>query len=153
MKSKFSLFVTIALIVSFLSSCTAAVSTEAANSIGGVLAVCFEGIYAIITIIVVLFLGLLRALGFSFIGLSVLSICHFTSTPLDNRLVLLIGLLCVLVSLCPVKPYAPKVIITKNPKLPKDETSSNSFSLLREVLIPLMIGVVLLCVEYAYFQI
>ena len=113
-KIKFSIGILIALVC--CTSCIAAIDPAAANSASGIIAVFFEGLYAIITLVLVFVCWVSRGVGISGIFFGVLIITKIWNSSLPTWIPLGIGIVLLIFSFIPIRPHKFTVIISN--KLP-----------------------------------
>ena len=150
-KIKFSIGILIALVC--CTSCIAAIDPAAANSASGIIAVFFEGLYAIITLVLVFVCWVSRGVGLSGIIFGLLIITKNWNSSLPTWIPLGMGIVLVIISFIPIRPHKFTVIISN--KLPSIikliEKEPNTFNIWRELLLPVAIAIISLIIEYHWF--
>lgn len=142
--------------VLFFTSCTAEIEPSAANSISAVIATLMEYIFAIIVLIFVYISHLIRIAGTAGVTIALyMLVTNMDSTYVNPCLLLAIGIVLITVSLfIPIKIYQPHVIISKYAGKQKNEPAPNNKLkfLLIDLCCGLILGIILLFVEYFVFQ-
>ncbi len=139
-----------------LSSCHAAIEDTAANSLAAILAVLFEYIYAIIALLLTFLLKLIRPLSIATIILGILGLAEIVDLSVSPIIFTLVGVALLFSFFIPDKPYFPKVIISKNLKelagtWDKQDNEEKKRSRWVDFLLALLVGIVLLMIEYKNF--
>lgn len=135
------------------TSCMTAIDPSAANSASGIIAVFFEGLYAIITLALVFVCWVSRGIGLSGIIFGLLIIVRDWNSSVPSWVPILIGLILFVFSFIPIRPHKFTVIISnKLPSILKSiETKTEAFNIWKELLLPIAISVVSLIIEYHWF--
>ena len=137
--------------IGFLSSCRDVIDPAAANSLSAVFAVIGEYIYAIIALILVVILWILRPVGISLAVLGMLGICNIVELSINSSLLICIGIVLFIASFAPIHQYEPLVIISKHFKMPKKEIVREKHNIYQELFVQLIVGILILIVEYSVF--
>ena len=134
------------------TSCMTAIDPSAANSASGIIAVFFEGLYAI-TLALVFVCWVSRGIGLSGIIFGLLIIVRDWNSSVPSWVPILIGLILFVFSFIPIRPHKFTVIISnKLPSILKSiETKTEAFNIWKELLLPIAISVVSLIIEYHWF--
>lgn len=147
-KIKFSIGILIALVC--CTSCIAAIDPAAANSVSGIIAVFFEGLCAIITLVFVFVFvcWVSRGVGLSGIIFGLLIITKNWNSSLPTWIPLGMGIVLVIISFIPIRPHIFTVIISnKLPSIIKSiEKEPNTFNIWRELLLPVAIAIISLII-------
>ena len=139
-------------LVSFcLSSCTDFIDPSAANSLSAIIAVIGEYFYASLTLILVVFLWILRPAGFALVVLGFMGLCSMVDLSVRPIILICIGTLLFLTSFAPIKQYEPLVVISKHFKFPKKEKEGIKRNKYQDFFLQLLIGFITLVVEYSIF--
>ncbi len=144
------------LLIISLSSCHAAIEDTAANSVAAILAVLFEYIYAIIALLLAFLLKLIRPLSIATIILGLLGLTEIVNLSVSPLLFTLVGIALLFSFFIRDKPYFPNVIISKNLNefagmWDKQDNEEKKRSRWVDFLLALLVGIVLLMIEYKYF--
>lgn len=146
--------VVVVLVIMFsgvLTSCRDVIDPAAANSLSAIIAVIGEYLYATIVLVVVVILWILRPAGIALAVLGVLGICGVVELSVSSMLLICIGIMLFLASFAPIRQYEPLVIISKHFKMPKKEKPIERTNSYQDVFIQLMVGVIILIIEYSIF--
>ena len=146
--------ITIILFILFtetLISCTDVIDPSAANSQSAIIAVIGEYLYASITLVFVTLLWILRPAGVALIFLGVIGQCDYVELSANSLILICVGVVMFIVSFAPIKQYKPLVIISKHIKLPKKEKVKEKKNKNQEYIFQLLVGIVLLIIEYSVF--
>ena len=139
------------LLTETLISCTDVIDPSAANSLSAIVAVIGEYFYASIVLVFVALLWILRPAGIALILLGILGQCNYVELSANSLLLLCIGVVMSIVSFAPIKQYKPMVIISKHFKMPKNEKVIEKHNGYREFFIQLLVGFIMLIMEYSIF--
>ena len=126
--------------IGFLSSCRDVIDPAAANSLSAVFAV-----------ILVVILWILRPVGISLAVLGMLGICNIVELSINSSLLICIGIVLFIASFAPIHQYEPLVIISKHFKMPKKEIVREKHNIYQELFVQLIVGILILIVEYSVF--
>lgn len=135
-----------------LSSCELGIDPAAANSLSATLAVLGEYLLAILSIVLVIVFHLIRSLSVSLILLSILGLTNAVALPVSPYIVLATGALLLISFIVPIKEYSPKVIIDKNVKKVFERETREDNTTGRRIAIDLVVGILLLIIEYFVFS-
>lgn len=134
-----------------LISCTEVIDPSAANSVSAIVAVIGEYLYASITLVFVTLLWILRPAGVALIFLGIIGQCDYVELSANSLLLLCIGVVMSIVSFAPIKQYKPMVIISKHFKMPKNEKVKEKQNGYQGFVIQLIVGIIMLIIEYSIF--
>ena len=151
---KGNIIVSLILIITFtggLISCKDFIDPAAANSHSAIIAVVGEYLYATLVLILVAVLWVLRPAGIALAALGMLGYCGFIELSVNSILLTCIGILVFFTSFAPIKQYEPLVVISKHFKIPKKEDVKEKQSGYQEFFIQLLVGLVMLIIEYSIF--
>lgn len=135
------------------TSCITAIDPAAANSASGIIAVFFEGLYAIITLVLFFVCWVSRGVGISGIIFGLLMIAKNWDSSLSAWIPLGIGIVLFAFSFIPIRPHKFTVIISNKLSsiLKSIEKEPNAFNIWKELLLPMAIAVISLIIEYHCF--
>jgi len=139
------------LFIGFLTSCTDIIDPSAANSRSAILAVLGEYLYATFTFIMVALFWFFRPAGLALMALGFLGLFNYVNLSINPTLMTFIGLLLFLASYVPIKHNEPIVIISKHYKIQKEKNVKPKNSSYQDYFLQLLIGLILLIVEYMVF--
>ena len=138
------------------TSCAAEIEPSAANSASAIIATLMEYIFAIIVLIFCYISHLIRIAGTAGVTIALyMFVTNMNSACVNPSLLLMIGIVLIIVSLfIPIKIYQPRVIISKYAGKQKNEPVPNNKLkfLLIDLCCGLILGIILLFVEYFVFQ-
>lgn len=155
---KWRLTIIVLLIVVFVvsaTSCIAEIDPSAANSSSAFMATLGEYILAIFSILIVLFIHILRVSAIAVSAFSIYMMCMDKDIfNIDPILVLFLGILTFLFStFIPIKQYHPIIIISKrsgNIKKSKYLTTKDS-DFIKDISVGVVSGVLLIFIEKIFF--
>ena len=135
------------------TSCITAIDPDAANSASGIIAIFFEGLCAIITLVLVFVCWVLRGVGLSGIIFGLLIIAKNWNSSLPAWIPLGMGIILLVISFIPISPHKFTVIISNklSSTLKSIEKEPNTFNIWRELLLPIAIAIISLIIEYHWF--
>lgn len=153
MNNRIILFISLIIVAICCTSCVAAIDTAAANSASAIIATIFEGLYAIVVLLLVFVCWISRGIGFASIVFGFIVMVLKWNLIIPSWILISAGMLLLIISFIPIRPYYPTVIISD--KLPSTikaiKKDTNKFNVLREVLLPLIIAIITLLIEYIIF--
>lgn len=146
----------VAFVLSSLCACYAAIDDSAANSASSIITVVIEYVFAIGVLFFSLIHRLIRSLSIGTIILGILGELECVNLIVSPTILIAVGIALLISFIIPVKPYYPQVIISRNAKKVAEtwkecEEKSGKKSWRREILIGLVVGIVLLLIEYTLF--
>ncbi len=135
------------------TSCIAAIDPAAANSVSGIIAVIFEGLYTFVTLVLIFVCWISRGIGLSGIVFGLLIFAQDWNSILPVWIPIGIGISLFIVSFIPIHQHKFTVIISnKLPLILKSiEKNPNNFNVWREILLPIAIAIISLIIEYHWF--
>ena len=147
----------IVFVVLNLCSCIAGIEDTAANSASSIIAVLFEYIFAIVVVLISFIHRLIRSLSIATIILGVIGVLGIVDLSISPLILIAVGVAMLFSFAIPIKPYYPQVIISKNVKKivetrQKSEEKKVHESWLKELILDLVVGVILLLIEYSLFS-
>lgn len=139
------------------TSCTAEIEPSAANSASAIIATLMEYIFAIFVLIFCCISHIIRIAGTAGVTIALyMLVTNMNSSIVNPSLLLVIGIILIIVSLfIPSEIYQPRVIISKYAGKQKNAPASSDGrlkTLLIDLCSGLILGIILLFVEYSLFQ-
>ncbi len=143
-------------LIQTFSSCHAEIDSGAANSIAAILAVLGEYFFATLALLLTFILKLIRPLSVATILLGLLGLLNVIDISISPIWLIIIGVVLMISFIIPIKPYFPKVIISKNIKtleevLKDDNDARSKRTRSADVLLGIIVGFILLILEYTLF--
>lgn len=147
---------TVIISILFLTSCIAEIDPSAANSISAIIAVIGEYVFAILVLIFCLISRLIRIAGSATVTFALYMLwANVNLDIINSNWLLAIGMVLIIISFfIPEKIYKPHVIISKYAGKQKSDpqTYNRMKGFLCDFFIGLLVGIVLLNIEYFVFH-